>query len=200
MLYSETFRQKTLITPKVGQCLPASSSNHTNHLVRHIYRTCTTHIHDQTTQLLGLTYITFVIILQMAHRATGSSSFVVKAIKKIQLKNDWCRNNKTQCTPPPHPTHPHTQHSTTQHGAYKSKNSDNLLQHKNWGWKLHIHSFPSTCARMHACTQTGTYMDTNRHVCSMHPLILTGRLREGGGGGGGGGGKGGYDWQLKQRI
>ena len=36
--------------------LPSASSNHTNHSIRHIYRTYTTH--DQTTQSLGLYTIT----------------------------------------------------------------------------------------------------------------------------------------------
>ena len=189
----------------------------------YIYRTCTTHLHDQTTQSLGHTYIIFVIIFQMAHRATWSSSFVVKAIQNFSLKMIDAGIIKHNATPPPPPPHTHT-HSTAQHNmvhtkarimttCYNIKTEDesctsiHFLAHAHAC--MHAHKQVHTCTQagtymhtnryihkhrqVHTCTQTGTYMHTDRHVCSMHPLILTGRLREGGGGGG-------YDWQLKQRI
>ena len=125
-----------------------------------------------------------------SYRKQYLCSFVVKAIQNFSLKMIDAGIIKHNATPPPPPpTHTHTQHSTTQHGAYKSKNSDNLLQHKNGGWKLQIHSFPSTCACMH----TNRYIHAHKQACVQYASTDTDRQVKRRGGGG-------YDWQLKQRI
>ena len=75
---------------------------------------------------------------------------------------------------------PTYQNILTAQGAYKSRNSDSMLQHKIKFNKIHIHfiahthththttSHTHTHTHTHTKSHTHTHMHTNRHACSMH--------------------------------
>ena len=118
-----------------------------------------THVHDQTTQLLGLTYIIFVIIFQMAHRATGSNSFIVKVVQNVSLKIIDAGIIKHNASPPP-PTHTHrAQHNIVHTKARIVTTCYNIKTEDESYTSIHFlaHVLPCMHAleQAHTCTQTG---------------------------------------------
>ena len=91
---------------------------------------------------------------------------------------------------------PTYQNILTVQGAYTSKNSDNMLQHKTKFNKIHIHLLYSARAHTHTHTHTYTYTrargrtHAGRHAYSTHASIQAGQQKMGLKWWGGGGGRG----------